>query len=738
MLSKEESMRRLLKIDSRLIEIQKEIDILSSVYTQRSELLSKAIESDVSQRIQEEHEQFMHEYLKRVGSLRKSIESLTRKKNIFLQDNKIKKAYTKHSRSVFIQKQIDLHRKGGIDQNMLSILQESLDKGNGKIRYSDTLCFRPDGRFLVVQRSSKDSGNPLRWVIPGGHVDVNENHRQAAARELFEETGIRVADDKFHLAAKYQNSKVCIEYYRVFIDEMEPTILLDDNETHDYDWVYIDELIDVEMVFNMKENLQKMLGFGNIVQDLNKAEKFDIIENEKNMADQTKKLIGLSRLYLEGKISKDTLEKGLKGLGHLVPKRVQVKGKGGKIYQAIRWVSPDTQEPEKITQAKNNHAAPTGDLNADIAAVINSSLTGMDKMKNLINLGIYDLPLLNALSGTSYTNYHLKNKMGLDVSTLQKTESDNTKQVKEAIREEQKTMDTPEGREKSQLLRPIEDVDALWRTYEKNLKRVITGRHKFAIAYGTGGVGKTYTFEQLAEKPKSEGGYELREFSEEIQPSRDQYDYVVVKGRIAVTQVYAEMYRHRDKLIVFDDCDSFLSMPEVQGFLKGGLDTGKKTQISNKSPKKIYNIEGDPDSGTIPNTFNFTGRVIAITNLSAKDIDQAVKSRALVTNLTMTVDETVRKLNDIVDAIKIYEADKATVIPVSQEARDFAFDVLKENKDMLGGDINTRVLSNAILIAQDGIEAGDSPKDIKLEIRQNFEGVTGSFDDIVRLSTKKK
>lgn len=165
MLSKEESMRRLLKIDSRLIEIQKEIDILSSVYTQRSELLSKAIESDVSQRIQEEHEQFMHEYLKRVGSLRKSVESLTRKKNIFLQDNKIKKAYTKHSRSVFIQKQIDLHRKGGIDQNMLSILQEGFNKGNGKIRYSDTLCFRPDGRFLVVQRSSKDSGNPLHLNI---------------------------------------------------------------------------------------------------------------------------------------------------------------------------------------------------------------------------------------------------------------------------------------------------------------------------------------------------------------------------------------------------------------------------------------------------------------------------------------------------------------------------------------------------------------------------------------------
>ncbi len=34
----------------------------------------------------------------------------------------------------------------------------------------------------------------IRWITPGGGVDDHESHEQGAIRELFEETGLRVAD----------------------------------------------------------------------------------------------------------------------------------------------------------------------------------------------------------------------------------------------------------------------------------------------------------------------------------------------------------------------------------------------------------------------------------------------------------------------------------------------------------------------------------------------------------------
>jgi mutator protein MutT len=47
-----------------------------------------------------------------------------------------------------------------------------------------------DGRALVVKRAS----DPLRghWSIPGGAVELGETLRQAAAREVLEETGLVV------------------------------------------------------------------------------------------------------------------------------------------------------------------------------------------------------------------------------------------------------------------------------------------------------------------------------------------------------------------------------------------------------------------------------------------------------------------------------------------------------------------------------------------------------------------
>lgn len=176
------------------------------------------------------------------------------------------------------------------------------------------------------------------------------------------------------------------------------------------------------------------------------------------------------------------------------------------------------------------------------------------------------------------------------------------------------------------------------------------------IVTGEGGLGKTHSVTKTIEEN-----------------DLDSWEYVFFKGYSTARGLYNTLYDNNGKLIVFDDCDSVLEDKVAVNILKSALDSYEKRTISWMA-KMNKNDE-------YPQHFDFTGRIIFISNKSKDKIDEAVLTRSLTVDLTMTPDDKVARMEAILPNI-LPQYDMA----VKQDALGF----LKEVKDEVS--LNMRML----------------------------------------------
>ena len=146
------------------------------------------------------------------------------------------------------------------------------------------------------------------------------------------------------------------------------------------------------------------------------------------------------------------------------------------------------------------------------------------------------------------------------------------------------------------------------------------------IVVGQGGLGKTHSVTKTIQDN-----------------SLEEKDYMFIKGYSTARGLYNTLYDNNGKLIIFDDCDSVLDDRVAINILKSALDSYETRTISWSARMNKNDV--------YPQSFNFTGRIIFISNKDKAKIDGAILSRSLTVDLSMTPDEKIQRMEYILPNI---------------------------------------------------------------------------------------
>lgn len=220
------------------------------------------------------------------------------------------------------------------------------------------------------------------------------------------------------------------------------------------------------------------------------------------------------------------------------------------------------------------------------------------------------------------------------------------------------------------------DPEVMFSNLERLTKMVGKGIQPSLVITGMAGVGKTHL---VKETLKGMGLEESRQF-------------VHFKGRSTAAGLFITLYQNSDKIIVFDDCDSVFKDDDAVNILKAALDSYDTRRISYISSKPLKDEYGDP----LPPHFEFTGKIIFISNIHQSKLDEAIRSRSFVADISMNTTQMFTRMEQLM-------AKMEPSIPLT--AKQQALEIMKKLDSQYAGiDINLRSFIKAARICAMGFD----------------------------------
>ena len=216
---------------------------------------------------------------------------------------------------------------------------------------------------------------------------------------------------------------------------------------------------------------------------------------------------------------------------------------------------------------------------------------------------------------------------------------------------------------------PQFDINTRFSFVEKLVKMVAAGVQPSAVITGEGGLGKTYTVSKTLESAGYKDISDLSDFAAGTILLKSKC-FTTVKGYSTPKGLYRTLFENNNSVIVFDDCDSVLRDPVALNLLKGALDS---------YGKRIISWNADLKDDDLPRSFRFEGRVIFISNLDQYAIDQAIRSRSMMIDLSMTTEQKIDRMEFIAKSEEFMpeynEEVKADSIALIRELKESAKEI---------------------------------------------------------------
>jgi 8-oxo-dGTP diphosphatase len=109
------------------------------------------------------------------------------------------------------------------------------------------------GRLLLIRRGHEPGAG--LWSLPGGRIEPGETDQQAVAREIMEETGLRVACGRLVGAAELPGLDGAVVEVRDYLATVTGGELAAGDDAADVRWVTAAELADLPLTQGLAEFL---------------------------------------------------------------------------------------------------------------------------------------------------------------------------------------------------------------------------------------------------------------------------------------------------------------------------------------------------------------------------------------------------------------------------------------------------------------------------------------------------